>query len=59
MPSPAGAGTQLTYYNVLEPANFIGRLVVGFALRSARKGADDFAAAIKRTVESEVPPAAA
>ena len=55
--SPARAGTQLTYYNVLEPANFIGRLVVGFALRSARKGADDFAASIKRTVESEVPAA--
>jgi uncharacterized protein YndB with AHSA1/START domain len=55
--SPAGAGTQLTFYNVLEPATFMGRLIVGFALRSARKGADDFAASIKRTVESEVPAA--
>ena len=55
--APAGQGTQLTYYNVLEPANFMGRLIVGFALRSARKGADDFAASIKRTVESEVPAA--
>jgi hypothetical protein len=55
--SPAGDATQLTYYNVLEPANFMGRLIVGFALRSARKGADDFAASIKRTVESETPAA--
>ena len=35
----------------------MGRLIVGFALRSARKGADDFAASIKRTVESEGPAA--
>jgi hypothetical protein len=55
--SPSGDGTQLTFYNVLEPATFVGRLIVGFALRSARKGADDFAASIKRTVETEVPPA--
>jgi uncharacterized protein YndB with AHSA1/START domain len=55
--APAGDGTQLTFYNVLEPANFMGRLIVGFALRSARKGADDFAQSIKQTVESEVAPA--
>lgn len=54
--TPSGDATQLTFYNVLEPASFMGRLIVGFALRSARKGADDFAASIKRTVESEVPP---
>lgn len=51
--APSGDATQLTFYNVLEPANFGGRLIVGFALRSARKGADDFAQSIKRTVESE------
>ena len=28
--------------------------LVGFALRSARKGADDFAAAIKQAIEAEV-----
>ena len=55
--APAGEGTQLTFYNVLEPANFMGRLIVGFALRSARKGADDFAHSIKQTIESEVPAA--
>ena len=51
--APAGEGTQLTFYNVLEPASFAGKLIVGFALRSARKGADDFAQSIKRVVESE------
>jgi uncharacterized protein YndB with AHSA1/START domain len=56
--APSGdAATELTVYNVLEPHTFVGRLVVGPALRSARKGADDFAASIKRTVESEVPAA--
>lgn len=55
--APSGDATQLTFYNVLEPANFGGRLVVGFALRSARKGADEFAQSIKRTVESERPAA--
>jgi uncharacterized protein YndB with AHSA1/START domain len=55
--APAGAGTQLSFYNVLEPANLMGRLIVGFALRSARKGADDFAQSIKRTIEGEVAPA--
>jgi hypothetical protein len=53
--SPAGGATQLTYYNVLEPASFMGRLIVGFALRSARKGADDFALSIKQAVESGTP----
>jgi uncharacterized protein YndB with AHSA1/START domain len=55
--SSEGAGTQLTYYNVLEPASFMGRLIVGFALRSARKGADDFARSIKQAVETETPAA--
>jgi uncharacterized protein YndB with AHSA1/START domain len=56
--APAGEGTQLTFYNVLEPATFVGKLIVGPALRSARKGADAFAQSIKSTVESEVAPAA-
>jgi uncharacterized protein YndB with AHSA1/START domain len=47
-----GGGTELTFFNELEARNFIGKLLVGFALRSARKGADDFAAAIKRAVEA-------
>jgi uncharacterized protein YndB with AHSA1/START domain len=56
--APSGDGTQLTFYNVIEPANFMGRLIIGFALRSARKGAEDFAQSIKQTIEREVPPAA-
>jgi uncharacterized protein YndB with AHSA1/START domain len=47
-----GGGTELTFFNELEAGNFFGKLIRGFALRSARKGADDFAAAIKRAVES-------
>jgi hypothetical protein len=35
----------------------MGRLIVGFALRSARKGADDFARSIKQAVETETPAA--
>jgi uncharacterized protein YndB with AHSA1/START domain len=51
--SPAGEGkTELSFYNVLEPHTLIGKLVVGPALRSARKGADDFAQEIKRAVEA-------
>jgi len=48
----AGGGTELTFFNELEARSFFGRLIVGMALRSARKGADDFAAAIKRAIES-------
>ena len=46
----------MTIHNVLEGHGF-GKLIVGFALRSARKGADDFAGAIKAAVEKEVPAA--
>ncbi len=46
-----GDGTRVTIFNELEGHGF-GKLVVGFALRSARKGADEFAASIKRAVES-------
>jgi hypothetical protein len=49
--APAGVGTELTVHNVFEGHGF-GKLVVGFALRSARKGADDFARAIKAAVEA-------
>jgi uncharacterized protein YndB with AHSA1/START domain len=52
---PAGDGqTRVTIHNVLEGHGF-GKLIVGLALRSARKGADDFAGAIKAAVEREVP----
>jgi uncharacterized protein YndB with AHSA1/START domain len=51
--APAGEGkTELSFYNVLEPHTLLGKLVVGPALRSARKGADDFAQEIKRAVEA-------
>src|SRR6266516_6412067 len=49
--APAGEGTQLTYFNELQGRG-IGVLIAGFALRSARKGAEAFAQAIKTTVES-------
>ena len=49
--APEGAGTRLTVYNVLE-GHGLGKLIAPMALRSARKGADDFASAIKRAVES-------
>ncbi len=48
---PAGEGTELTVYNVLE-GHGVGKLIAGFALRSARKGADDFARSIKAAVEA-------
>jgi uncharacterized protein YndB with AHSA1/START domain len=49
---PAGDGaTRVTIHNTLEGHGF-GKLIVGAALRSARKGADDFGAAIKTAVEA-------
>ena len=51
--SPEGAGTKVRLHNVLEGRGFFGRLIAGPALKSARKGADDFGAAIKRAVESD------
>jgi carbon monoxide dehydrogenase subunit G len=48
---PAGEATSLSFFNELEGRGF-GKLIVGFALRSARKGADEFAASIKRAVEA-------
>jgi uncharacterized protein YndB with AHSA1/START domain len=56
---PAGDGqTRVTVHNVLEGHGF-GKLIAGFALRSAQKGADDFARSIKDAVERDVPAAAA
>ncbi|MCW2983661.1 MAG: hypothetical protein JWR63_1231 [Conexibacter sp.] len=49
--APDGAGTRVTIFNELE-GHGAGKLIAGFALRSARKGADDFAASIKRAVEA-------
>ncbi len=46
----AGDGTQLTFFNILEGSG-LGVLIAGFALRSARKGADAFAQTIKETIE--------
>jgi carbon monoxide dehydrogenase subunit G len=49
---PAGEGkTKVTIYNVLEGHGF-GKLIEPLALRSARKGADDFARSIKAAVEA-------
>lgn len=48
--APAGDGTQLTFFNILEGRG-LGVLIAGFALRSARKGADAFAQQIKATIE--------
>jgi uncharacterized protein YndB with AHSA1/START domain len=46
-----GSGTRVTIYNVLE-GHGPGKLIAPLALRSARKGADDFGMAIKRAVEA-------
>jgi uncharacterized protein YndB with AHSA1/START domain len=46
-----GSGTRLTVFNVLE-GHGAGRLIAPLALRSARKGADDFARSIKTAIES-------
>jgi hypothetical protein len=49
---PAGeAGTKLTFFNELSGHGF-GKLIEGVALRSARKGSDDFVQAIKAAVEA-------
>lgn len=48
---PSGEGTKLTFFNELKGRG-LGTLIVGFALRSARKGADDFANSIKQAIEA-------
>jgi carbon monoxide dehydrogenase subunit G len=50
--TPAGEGTQLTVFNVLEGRG-VGKLIAPLALRSARKGADDFGQSIKRAIEAQ------
>jgi uncharacterized protein YndB with AHSA1/START domain len=49
--APEGTGTRVTIFNVLEGHGF-GKLIAPLALRSARKGADDFGQAIKAAVEA-------
>jgi uncharacterized protein YndB with AHSA1/START domain len=50
--APAGDGkTRVRIYNVLE-GHGVGKLIAPLALRSARKGADDFGRAIKAAVEA-------
>src|SRR3954454_12310148 len=49
--APEGSGTKVTIYNVLE-GHGIGKLFAPLALRSARKGADQFARSIKAAVEA-------
>jgi uncharacterized protein YndB with AHSA1/START domain len=49
--APEAGGTRVTLYNVLE-GHGVGKLIAPLALRSARKGADDFGAAIKAAVEA-------
>ncbi|MDQ5832361.1 MAG: SRPBCC family protein [Actinomycetota bacterium] len=48
--APEGSGTRVTIYNILE-GHGPGKLIAPLALRSARKGADDFGKAIKTAVE--------
>jgi uncharacterized protein YndB with AHSA1/START domain len=50
--APDGEGTQLTFFNELE-GHGLGKLIAGPAVGSARKGAGDFAGAIKAAVEAE------
>jgi uncharacterized protein YndB with AHSA1/START domain len=47
-----GDGTRVRLFNTLEGRGLFGRLITGPALKSARKGADDFGQAIKRAVEA-------
>jgi uncharacterized protein YndB with AHSA1/START domain len=49
--APEGDGTRVTVYNVLK-GNGFGKIIAPLALRSARKGADDFGNAIKAAVEA-------
>jgi uncharacterized protein YndB with AHSA1/START domain len=49
--APEGEATRVTVYNVLE-GHGLGKLIAPLALRSARKGADDFGKAIKAAVET-------
>lgn len=48
---PAGEGTRLTFFNVLEGRGLMGKIFEPIALRSARKAADPFVASIKKVIE--------
>ena len=50
--APEGSGTKVTIYNVLQGNGLLGKLIEPLALRSARKGADDFGRSIKAAVEA-------
>src|SRR3954452_25210436 len=50
--APEGAATRVTIFNELEGHGPFGKLIVGFAVRSARKGADAMATAIKHAIEA-------
>jgi uncharacterized protein YndB with AHSA1/START domain len=47
-----GTGTRVTLFNELEGQGF-GKLIKGFALRSARKSADGMVRSIKTVIEAE------
>lgn len=49
--APEADATRVTVYNVFEGHGF-GKLILPLALRSARRGADDFGQSIKRAVEA-------
>jgi uncharacterized protein YndB with AHSA1/START domain len=49
--APEGSGTRVTIYNVLE-GHGVGKVIAPLALRSARRGADDFGKAMKTAVEA-------
>ena len=48
---PEGEGTGVTLFNTFQ-GNGFGKLIAGYALKSARKGAGDLGRAIKTAVES-------
>jgi uncharacterized protein YndB with AHSA1/START domain len=50
-----GAGTKVTLFNELEGQGF-GKLIKGFALRSARKSADGMVKSIKTVIEAQITP---
>lgn len=47
-----GTGTKVTLFNELEGHGF-GKLIMGFALRSARKSAEGMVQSIKTVIEAE------
>lgn len=49
-----GTGTRVTLFNELEGQGF-GKLIKGFALRSARKSAAGMVQSIKTVIEAELP----